>query len=117
MQPTIVRTQLQRRTPLHFMADGLQVWASYLDTKNNEQFVVRFIWQEHQHACSPLHHITHDGGNTYHEFETFFMDDGAMDMSLTLQETDPKKLRTLHRIWAAYHTKLKEEEANERDSV
>ena len=107
MQPTIVRTQLQKRTPLHFLVDGLQVWATYLDAKHNGPFGVRFMWMEDQYSCSPLQHITRDEGKTYHQFESYLMPhSGSLDMHITVQETDPERLNRLQRIWVAYQQKL-----------
>ena len=110
MQPTIVRTNVQKRNPLHFLVDGLQVWVTYLDAKENGPFGVRFKWMEDRHACSPLQHITEDGGYSYQKFESFLMldDNGGIDNRMTEQETDPEKLDRLQRIWVAYQQKLNE---------
>jgi hypothetical protein len=110
MQPSIVRTELRKRTPLHFLVDDLQVWATYLDAKNNGQFGVRFIWMEDKYSSSPLHHITQDDGHSFHQFESYLMlHTGGLDMHITVQESAPEKLHRLNRIWAEYRRKLKEQ--------
>ncbi len=103
------RTDVQKRTPLHFLVDGLQVWVTYLDANENGPFGVRFMWMEDEYACSPFHHITEDGGYTYHKFQNYIMiGDGKMNMRVTEQETDRERLDRLQRIWVAYQQKLNE---------
>jgi len=107
---TIIRTPVHKRTPLHFLVDDLQVWVSYLDANENGPFGVRFMWMEHKHSCSPLKHITDDGGYTYQKFDSYWMvGDGTVDMRTVEFETDAEKLNRLHRIWVEYQKKLDEE--------
>jgi hypothetical protein len=105
---TIVTTPVHRRTPLHFLVDGLQVWVSYLDANENGPFGVRFEWMEDQYDSSPLDHITEDGGYSYQTFDSYIMEDGTMDMRIVAVETDPEKLNRLNRIWVVYQQKLGE---------
>jgi hypothetical protein len=100
------RTPVQRRNPLHFLVDGLQVWVTYLDAKENGPYGVRFKWMERKHDSFPLDHITEDGGYSYLKFESFFMVDGTMDMRTGELETDPEKLNRLQTIWVEYQKQL-----------
>jgi len=61
---------------------------------------------EHQYSCSPLSHITVDGGQRYLQYESFFMPNGTIDMRISAFESDPKRLQRLGRIWAAYRKTL-----------
>jgi hypothetical protein len=87
---TIIRTPVQRRAPLHFLVGGLQVWVTYIDGKEGTPFGVKFKWMEGQYSCSPLEHITEDGGYSYQQVESFIMlDDCGMDKRMTALETEP----------------------------
>jgi hypothetical protein len=103
----IVRTPVHRRTTLHFLVDGLQVWVSYLAANNNGPFGVKIQWLEHKYACSPLEHITTDGGHSYQQVENYMMLSG-MDKRMVGLETDPEKLNRLQNILTAYRQKLGE---------
>ena len=50
---SIGRTSVHKRTPMRFLVDGLQVWASYLDQNNDGPFGVRFLWTEDALDCGP----------------------------------------------------------------
>lgn len=103
------RIPVHKRSPLHFLVDGLQVWVSYLDENENGPFGVRFAWMEHEHSVSPQKHITDDGGYSYRKYENFLMPkDGMMDMRTSEFEADPEKLERLNRIWVEYQKKLGE---------
>lgn len=69
----IARTPVHKRTPLHFLVDGLQVWVTYLDENENGPFGVRFAWMEHEYSVSPHKHITDDGGYSYRQYESLLM--------------------------------------------
>ena len=103
---TIVRTPVHKRTPRHFLVDGLQVWVTYLDTNGNEQFGTRIMWLEHKYSSSPLDHITLDGGNSYRKYSSFWMPDGTVDMRIEEFETDAEKLIRLNTIFVAYQQEL-----------
>ena len=106
----IIRTPVHKRTPLHFLVDGLQVWVSYLDANENGPYGVRLMWMEDQYSCSPLQHITDDGGQTYKKYESFMLlGSGALDMRIGEVETDPEKLNRLQKILVEYQKKLGEE--------
>src|ERR1700726_2006392 len=97
---TITRTSVQIRKPRRFLVDGLMVWVSYLDVKDDGPFCVKFKWLEDQYSCSPLEHITEDGGYSYQQVESSIMlDDCGMDKRMTAFETDAEKLTRLHNIW------------------
>ena len=102
---TTLGTPVHKRTPLHFVVDGLQVWVSYLDAKENGPFGIRFKWMEDEYSCAPLNHITEDGGYSYQPFESFIMQDGTMEMRMAEFESDPEKLNRLNRIWIEYQKK------------
>ena len=106
---TISRTSVHKRTPMRFLVDGLQVWASYLDEDNNGPFGVRFLWTEDALDCGPQKHITDDGGHTYRRYDSCLMPgDGTIDMRTAALETDPDKLNRLQRIWVVYQQRLDE---------
>jgi hypothetical protein len=106
---TISRTSVHKRTPMRFLVDGLQVWASYLDGNNNGPFGVRFLWTEDALDCGPQKHITDDGGYTYRKYDSYLMPgDGTTDMRTVALETDPDKLNRLQRIWVVYQQRLDE---------
>lgn len=105
----IASTPVHKRTPLHFLVDGLQVWVTYLDENENGPYGVRVMWMEHEHSVSPQKHITDDGGYSYRKYETFLMPkDGMLDMRTGELETDPETLNRLQRIWVEYQKKLGE---------
>jgi hypothetical protein len=106
---TTLKTAVHKRTPLHFLVDGFQVWVSYLDANENGPFGVRFKWMEDEYSCSPLNHITEDGGYSYQPFESFIMRDGTMEMRMAEFESDPTRLNRLNKIWIEYQKKLAEE--------
>ena len=106
---TISRTSVHKRTPMRFLVDGLQVWASYLDENNNGPFGVRFLWTEDALDCGPQKHITDDGGYTYRKYDSYRMPgNGTIDMRTVALETDPEKLNRLQRIWVVYQQRLGE---------
>lgn len=106
---TIVRTPVHKRTPLHFIVDGLQVWVSYLDANENGPFGVKIQWMEDKYACSPLEHITEDGGHRYRQVENYIILNGdGIDKRMAAVETDAEKLNRLQNIWIAYQQKLGE---------
>src|SRR5713101_3494251 len=105
---TIVRTAVHKRSPRHFLVDGLQVWVTCLDTDDNEPFGMRIMWLEHKYSCSPLDHITLDDGNSYQKYSSFWMTDGTVDMRIEEYETNPEKLTRLNRILLAYQQDLGE---------
>jgi hypothetical protein len=108
MNATTIRTPVHKRTPLHFLVDGLQVWVTYLDANENGPYGVRIMWLEHKYSSSPLRHITDDGGYSFHTFESYLMPEGV-DIRTGELETDPEKLNRLQRIWVEYQNKLGEE--------
>jgi hypothetical protein len=106
---TISRTSVHKRTPMRFLVDGLQVWASYLDQNNDGPFGVRFLWTEDALDCGPQKHITDDGGYTYRRYDSYLMPgDGTIDMRTVALETDPDILNRLQRIWVVYQQRLDE---------
>jgi hypothetical protein len=106
---SIIKTPVHKRTPMRFLVDGLQVWASYLDENNNGPFGVRFLWKEDALDCGPQKHITDDGGYTYRKYDSYLMPgDSSTDMRTVALETDPEKLKRLQRIWVVYQQKLGE---------
>jgi len=106
---TISRTSVRKRTPMRFLVDGLQVWASYLDENNNGPFGVRFLWTEDALDCGPQKHITDDGGYTYRKYDSYLMPgNGTIDMRTIALETDPEKLNRLQHIWVVYQQRLGE---------
>src|ERR1700682_2178320 len=105
---TIVRTAVHKRAARHFLVDGLQVWVACLDTNDNEPFGIRIMWLEHKDSCSPLDHITLDGGTSYQKYGSFWMTDGTVDIRIEEFETDAEKLIRLNRILVAYQQELGE---------
>lgn len=107
---SIVRTQVRKRTPLHFLVDGRQVWATYLDASGNGPFGVRFKWMHHEYSVSPQDHFTDDGGYSFYRYESFLMleGQGGVEMRLTEKETEQEKLAQLQRIWVEYQRQLGE---------
>lgn len=106
---TIVRTPVHKRTPLRFLVDGLQVWVAYLDENENGPFGVKIQWMEDKYACSPIEHITEDGGYSYQQVENYIMLNGdGIDKRMVALETDPAKLDRLQNIWIAYQQKVGE---------
>jgi hypothetical protein len=105
---TIVRTAVHKRSPRHFLVDGLQVWVTCLDTDDNEPFGMRIMWLEHKYSCSPLDHISLDDGNRFQKYSSFWMTDGTVDMRIEEYETNPEKLTRLNRILLAYQQDLGE---------
>jgi hypothetical protein len=106
---SITKTPVHKRTPLHFLVGDLQVWVSYLDVNENGPFGVKLQWMEDEYACSPLEHITEDGGYSYHEVENFIMVNGeGIEKRMGALETDPGRLTRLQPIWVAYQQKLRE---------
>ena len=103
---TILRTTVQKRNSLHFLLDDLQVWACCMDAEDDRPFGVRLKWLEHKYSCSPLNHITVDGGNTYQRFESFIMPNGTIDMRMNERELDPERLDRLQKILVAYQKNL-----------
>jgi hypothetical protein len=104
---TVVRTPVRKHNILHFLVDGLQVWASYLDKKDDNPFGVSFKWMAHKYDVTPLEHVTQDDGHTYQQAQNFFSLGGdGVEKRLGLTETDPEKLNALQRIWAVYHQEL-----------
>lgn len=102
-------TPVHKRTPLHFLVDGLQVWVSYLDAKKDGPFGVVFKWMEDKSSTSPLEHITDDGGYSFKQVENYLMLDGSgIDKATGELETDPAKLNRLQKIWVAYQKRLGE---------
>lgn len=102
---------MRKHSTLHFLADGLQVWASYLDKKEGGPFGVMFKWMAHKYDVTPFEHVTQDDGHTYQQAESFiFLGDGV-EKRLGLTETDPEKLKALRIIWAAYHQELERSSA------
>jgi len=105
----ISRTSVHKRTPMRFLVDGLQVWASYLDENDNGPFGVRFLWREDALDFGSQKHITDDGGHTYRRYDSYLMPgDGTTDMGTVALETDPDKLNRLQRIWVVYQQRLDE---------
>jgi hypothetical protein len=104
---TISSTSVHKRTPMRFLVDGLQVWASYLDQNSDGPFGVRFLWTEDALDCGPQKHITDDGGYTYRKYDSYLMPgNGTIDMRAVALETDPDKLNRLQRIWVVYQQRL-----------
>jgi hypothetical protein len=103
----IIRRPVNKRTPLHFLVDGLQVWVSYLDENKDGPFGVMFKWMEGVHDSEPLRHITEDGGYTYQKFASYWVEAG-MDARKGVLETDPEKLNRLNGIWVVYQQQLGE---------
>ncbi len=104
---TIIRTPVRKHSTLHFLVDGLQVWASYLDKKEDGPFGVSFKWMAHKYDVTPLEHLTQDDGHTYQQAENFiFLGGEGVEKRLGFTETDPEKLKALQRIWVAYHQEL-----------
>jgi hypothetical protein len=99
---TTVRTPVHKRTPRHFLVDGLQVWVTHLDTDEKEHFGTRIMWLEHKYSSSPLDHITLDGGKSYQKYSSFWMPDCTLDMRIEEFETDAERLIRLNRIFVAY---------------
>jgi hypothetical protein len=103
----VIRTPVRKHSTLHFLVDGLQVWASHLDKKEDGPFGVMFKWLDHKYAITPLEHVTQDDGHTYQQAENFiFLGGDGVEKRLGMTETDPEKLKALQRIWAAYHQEL-----------
>lgn len=109
---TITRTSLQKRSSSHFLVDGLQVWAARLDTTTGEPYGVRFMWMESPYSCSPEHHITRDGGNSYAPFESFIGENCGLDMRISQFESNREKLDRLDRIWDEF---VKQERAEDKN--
>jgi len=102
-------TRVQKRAPLHFMVDGLQVWVSYLDENENGPFGVDINWMEDRYAVSPLEHITDDGGYSFSQVENSILLNGeGVHKRRVALETDPEKLSRLQSIWIEYQKKLGE---------
>jgi hypothetical protein len=107
---TTIKTPVHKRDPLHFLVDGLQVWVSYLDANDTGPFGVKLQWMEDKYACSPLEHITEDGGYSYHQVKNLMMMDGeGIDKRMEDLEIDPEKLNRLQKIWVEYQKNLGEE--------
>jgi hypothetical protein len=105
----IVRTPVHKRSPRHFLVDGLQVWVTYLDENDNGPYGLRIQWLEHKYSCSPLDHITDDGGYTFQKYDSFLaVQDGGIEMRVTAPETDPEKLDRLGKIFVTYQQLLGE---------
>jgi len=102
-----IRAYTDKRAPLHFLVDGLQVWISYVDGNENGPFGVLFKWMEDKHDSEPLQHITEDGGHSYHQVKSYGTEDGIEKRKGTL-ETDPERLNRLQRIWIEYQKALEE---------
>src|SRR5262245_33894795 len=107
---TVLRTDVHKRTPLHFLVDGKQVWVTYLDENGNGTFGVRVKWMENQYSVSPQNHFTDDGGYTFSKYDSYLMleGQGGVEMRLTEKETDEEKLAQLQQIWVEYQRKLGE---------
>jgi hypothetical protein len=106
---TAIRTPVHKRTPRHFLVDGLQVWVTNLDANENGPYGVRFMWLENQYSCSPLKHITDDGGYSFQKYDSYLMLDGTIDMRTAVLEEDLEKLNRLQRIWIEYQKKTSDE--------
>ncbi|SRR6266851_7575043 len=102
-----IKTHTHKRTPLHFLADGLQVWVSYLDENENGPFGVLFKWMEDKDDSTPLQHITDDGGHSYRQVTSYMMEAGV-EKRAGASETDPERLNRLQRIWVEYQKTLGE---------
>jgi hypothetical protein len=109
---TIIRTPLRKRSSSHFFVDGLQVWAARLDTTDGVPYGVRFNWMESPYSCSPEHHITRDGGNSYSPFESFIGENCGLDMRISHFESNCEKLDRLDRIWDEF---VKQERAEHKN--
>lgn len=102
-----IRTPTHKRTPLHFLVDGLQVWVSYLDENENGPFGVMFKWMEDKCDSEPLQHITEDGGHSYRQVKSYMLEEGVEKRGGAF-ETDPERLNRLQRIWVEYQKALGE---------
>lgn len=109
MNDTIVRTRVHKRSPLHFLVNGLEVRVSYLDQDGNGPFGVQFTWRPHTNTCNWLQHITEDGGYTYLQLGSSLVlgGDGVENRAL-VRETDPEKLEALQKNWTEYQKALRE---------
>jgi hypothetical protein len=104
---TIMRTPVRKHRTLHFLVDGVQVWASYLDVEGDGPYGVDFKWMAHKYDVTPLEHVTRDEGQTYQQVENFIFHGGeGVEKRPGVTETDPEKLKALQRIWTAYHQEL-----------
>jgi hypothetical protein len=88
------------------MVDGLQVWASCLNEKDNGPFGVMFKWMPGKYAVTHLEHITRDEGYTYQQADNCRLEDNGAEKRLGVTETDPEKLKALQRIWTTYQQAL-----------
>jgi hypothetical protein len=104
---TTTKTSVRKRTPVHFLVDGLQVWVSYIDATENHPFGVLFKWMEGKGDSSPLQHITDDGGYSFQCVESFAMEEGVEKRCGKI-ETDPERLSRLQKIWVKYQQILGE---------
>lgn len=104
---TTIRTSVHKRAPVYFLVDGLQVWVSYIDSTEGLPFGVLFKWMESQADFFPLQHITEDGGHSFHNVESFAMEDGV-EKRCGKVEADSERLNRLNRIWIEYQRILGE---------
>src|SRR5207245_9165733 len=92
----LIRTPVRKHSTLHFLVDGLQVWASYLDKKEDGSFGVMFKWMAHKYDGTPLEHVTRDEGRTYQQAENYMLGDGV-EKRIGLTEKDRQKIEALKR--------------------